>query len=182
MEEPLVEQELTQEEDSQLFHTKNRLFITKVILPDDTLREVHTGNWCYVNHLEISRVNEKEPDIIVAFYENFYKEKFVEIRLAHTTPSQPKMLKIPLAEFIERLENGSIVMLDMPMYRYGERFINKFNQEKLVIRDVPRSKNELDGEFTYYVRTYSPRDGYNYRSIKESEITEFFRTEGVIKR
>lgn len=169
---------LTREEYENLFHLRGR---RKIFTAYDGT-DVHVGDWVYVDSPAPKNRNESEPDIIEGFYRSYYKEVFVVVRLGSLGKNLGRRRTYSLRSFKHHLRLGKIELLQMPKFRYGDRFKNKFNKEEVVIRDVPRSLNEKENEFVYYVRTYSYKEGYNYRSMLESEITEFFHTDGVVKR
>lgn len=169
---------MDREEFEKLFHLRGR----RTIFKTDDGREVKVGDWVYLEYPEPKHRNETEPDIIEGFYKSYYKETYVVVRVGMRGRMHGKRKTYPLRMFRVMVNKGKIKLLQMPLYQYGDRFKNKYNKEHLVIRDVPRSKNDKEDEFVYYVRTYSLKEGYNYRSMFESEIKEFFHTEGVIKR
>lgn len=169
---------IDREKYEELFHLRGKRRIFSTV----DGRDVRVGDWLYLDQPEGKHRSEKAPDIIEGFYKSYYKQVFVVVRVGLIGKELGVRKTFKLEDFKRKVHIGEIVLLDMPKYQYGDRFKNKYNKEELIIRDVPRSKNDKEDEFCYYVRTYSLKTGYNYRTMFESEIKEFYHTEGTIKR
>lgn len=170
--------ELTREEFEKLYHTKGKRLIFKT--PEG--EEVRVGGWIYVDFPEYKREIESEPDIIEALYKTYYGEVYVVVRIGMRGKHLGKKREFKLDEFKKLIHTKKIVLLRMPEFQYGDRFVNKYNREELTIRDIPRSINQVEKDFVYYVRTYSVTKGHNYRAMTEKEIKEFYYTAGAIKK
>lgn len=88
---------------------------------------------------------------------------------------------ISLAVFVERIETGIFEKIAKPKYYVGQVFRNRFTEKSLEIIDIPRVRNEIDGEYVYYVLTFTSTFGHNHEVQKESEINRFYVSEGVVE-
>lgn len=88
---------------------------------------------------------------------------------------------IPLSSFIERIQTGVFEKMAKPKFNVGQVFRNRFTEKSLEIMDVPRMRNQENGEYVYYVLTFSPTFGHNHDVRKESEIVHFYVSEGVVE-
>lgn len=115
------------------------------------------------------------PNIIVNFFEDM-NGQYLVIR----TPLFTYEL-MTVAEFIIRVESGRYEKIEKPKFVLGQMLKNKFTEETLEVRDVPQRVNDNGGEYVYYVQSYTPTFGYNYKSMSESEIHSFYATAGVVE-
>lgn len=86
-----------------------------------------------------------------------------------------------LAAFTELVVEGVFEKIQKPKYYVGQTFRNRFTEKSLEIIDVPRLRNETNGEYLYYVLSFSSTFGYNHDIQTENEITNFYITEGVVE-
>lgn len=118
----------------------------------------------------------KDPSVIVNVFDDMV-EKYIVVR----SPSLRYEI-IELSEFMERVKLGRYELVIRPRYQLGQVFKNKFTEETIEIKDVPHQENEEGGVYMYYVYTYTPTFGYNYECKSESELLDFYNTEGVTLR
>lgn len=128
----------------------------------------YQGDWISDN-----RVEEKST-IVIDEVERVGDETFL-----HLSTQLTMGMSMSLGEFQDYVLAGDFVRIDRPKYFIGQLFRNRFTEKSMEIVDVPRIKNERDGEFHYYVLNFTPTFGYNHDVCKESEITNFYVTEGV---
>lgn len=165
------------EEYDKLYKSRSK----KVIFYLENGEPVRVGDWFYLRQPDARHRSEVEPDIIEGVFKSFYDDVFVVVRLGAVGEVGKKVIH-PLEEFRANVQSGKFKRLRMPLFRYADKFRNKYNLEDITIRDVPRSLNDKGDTFVYYVRVCSEKGGCNYTSMTEETITEFYNTAGVIKR
>lgn len=120
-----------------------------------------------------SLVDTNEPSVIVSVFEDL-SEKHVILRSPYL---EHELMTLTL--FIERVKLKMLEKVEKPKFYLGQELMNRFTKRSIEIKDVPRIENEKEGEYVYYIMSFTPTYGSNYECMTESGIESFYESEGV---
>lgn len=130
----------------------------------------YVGDW-----IRDRKIDSPDPSVIV----NVFKDESESHVIIKSPFLGYEMME--LSKFIKRVRLKIYRKVIKPKFAINQKFKNKYTESTIEIIDVPHKVNEREGEYSYYVLDFTPTFGYNYTCMLESEIEEFFKSEGVVK-